>query len=656
VVKTDGDIGTRRMSATKVYQFGDFLLDPAQRSLLRGGAPVPINAKAFDALVCLVAHAGEVVSRAALAEMLWPTTVVEDNNLSQTIAALRRALADDPEQPRYVVTVPRRGYQLVAAVQAREREAVETPAAQHVIMASVRSRVWPWAAGLAVVLAVALVAAVRVGGDRSTAGGRVLERAVLPRSVAVLPCQNLSPRSDDEYFAAGMHEEVLDHLARIRDLNVIASTSVQRYAASGMPIPTIAAELNVGAVVECSVRYAAGRVRVSARLIDGTTGGEVWSDAFDTALGDVFAVQAEIASSIATALEPALSGRRDFAAQPTQSVPAYAAYLRAISLYRANGGIGVGVPASTRATINGFLTEALTLDPDFGSALVWRANVNVDSLLFDSWREAERDARVAELMRSIEADARRALELDPQLGMARVVLGRLDIYRWRLAEARAMLDSALAIAPNDSVVAHYSAMVDLLRGDAASAARFARRALDLDPKNPAPYGPLAMALRALQDIDGAIAAYEAMIEVAPTAAIGYVSLARTLTARGEHARIVQTLRVAEQFLGELRSFRLDAAMSYARVGATADAARLVGDFMRRGEGHRLDPNLEAMAALALGEHERAAGALRAAIAARPSGMDPITLEQIRQNTWSDPELETAEWRELRDALAYHAER
>jgi TolB-like protein/DNA-binding winged helix-turn-helix (wHTH) protein/tetratricopeptide (TPR) repeat protein len=644
------------MSLDSVYEFGEFVLDPPRRLLLRRDrSEVAINAKAFDALVCLVERAGEVVSRAALAQALWPTTIVEDNNLSQTVLALRRALGDDAEKPRYVVTVPRRGYQLVAEVRDRPREpALPTsvaPSARPAEWSAGRAARWIAVAGAA---AVAVIGGVRLVTSNSTGGMDVVEHAVLPRSVAVLPCENLSPRGEDAYFAAGMHEEVLDHLARIRDLNVIASTSVQRYAGGTTPIPAIAAELNVGAVVECSVRFAADRVRVSVRLIDGRTAGETWSDAYDAALGDVFAMQNEIATMIATALESTLSTQRTPAAQPTESVAAYAAYLKAVSLYRTNGGIGVGVAAPVRAAILDLLNQALVLDPNFGAALAWRGNVNVDALFFDAWDETDRDSRVAELMGVVEADARRALELDPQQGMAHVVLARLDMYRWRLADARATLDRALVLAPNDSVVAHYSAMIDLLRGDPASAVEAARRALELDPKNPAPYGPLAMALRALGDIDGSVAAYESMVDVAPTAAIGYVGLARTLTERGDDARILQTLRVAEQFLAELRSFRLDAAMSYAYLGERADAARLVAEFMRRTDGQRLDPSLEAMAALALGDYERASGALRAAIAARPSGMDPVALEQIRQNTWSDPALDSAEWRELRAALAYRA--
>jgi TolB-like protein/DNA-binding winged helix-turn-helix (wHTH) protein/Flp pilus assembly protein TadD len=645
-----------RMSAGTVYEFGEFVLDPARRSLLRrDGSEAVISAKAFDALLCLVEHAGEVVPRAALAQALWPTTIVEDNNLSQTVAALRRALGDDSEKPRYVVTVPRRGYQLVAAVRARESASAPSSSSARSLPSAERPR---GRAALWLTVGCAAAVVFTTGAwlvtKNPTAGTGAVEHAVLPRSVAVLPCQNLSPRSEDDYFAAGIHEEVLDHLARIRDVNVIASTSVQRYAGGTTPIPTIAAELNVGAVVECSVRFAADRVRVSARLIDGRTGGETWSDVYDAPFGDVFAIQDEIATMIAAALESTLPRQQNPVAPPTESVAAYAAYLKAISLYRTNGGIGVGVAKPVRAAILSLLSQALALDPNFSAALAWRGNVNVDALLFDAWDEAERDIRVAELMGAVEGDARRALELDTQQGMAHVVLARLDMYRWRLAEARAMLDRALALAPNDSVVAHYSAMIDLLRGEPASAVQAARRALVLDPKNPAPYGPLAMGLRALGDIDGSIGAYETMVDVAPTAAIGYVSLARTLTARGDDARILQTLGVAEQFLAELRSFRLDAAMSYAHLGAHADAARLVDDFMQRTEGQRLDPSLAAMAALAVGDYERAAAAVRAAIAARASGMDPVPLEQIRQNTWSDPALDSAEWRELRAALAYRA--
>jgi predicted Zn-dependent protease len=255
-------------------------------------------------------------------------------------------------------------------------------------------------------------------------------------------------------------------------------------------------------------------------------------------------------------------------------------------------------------------------------------------------------------MSSIEADAQRATELDVAQGVALVALARLNIYRWRFDESRVLLDRALERSPNDSVVHHYSAMIDLLRNQPASAVRAARRALELDPRNPAPHGPLSMALRALGEVEAAAAVYQAMIDVAPTAATGYVGLARTLTAQGDDAKILQTLEVAEQFLEDVRSFRLDAALTYARVGAPDDAERLVAEFVRRNAGSHIDPGLAAMAALAFGDYDRAYAELRTAIATRTSGMDQVPLEQLRQNTWSDPVLDEPAWRELRAALAY----
>ncbi len=270
------------MNATNIYEFGDFVLDPAQRSLLRrDGAAVSINAKAFDALVCLVERAGQVVPRAALAEALWPTTIVEDNNLSQTVLALRRALGDDPDKPRYV---DHRAAQGLSARRGGERPRTPRAACGALSSANETSHAGSPSVGLRIGRSPVLRSQSSSRGgwllavDPTRGAGRSVERTVLPRSVAVLPCQNLSPREEDAYFAAGMHEEVLDHLAGIRDVNVIASTSVQRYAGGTAPISAIAADLNVGAVVECSVRYAADSVRVSVRLIDGATAGEIWSD------------------------------------------------------------------------------------------------------------------------------------------------------------------------------------------------------------------------------------------------------------------------------------------------------------------------------------------------------------------------------------------
>lgn len=584
-----------------VYEFGEFRLDPARRLLARAnGDPVPITAKPFDALVYLIQRAGSVVPRRDLAQALWPSTVVEDNNLSQTVLALRRALGDTQEAPRFVATVPRRGYQFVAAVR--------------------RTRVRP-----------------------------------LPGSIAVLPFENLSPLDEHAYFAAGMHDEVLSRLARIRGLDVKGRTSMLRYANGTTPFETIVRELGAAAVLEGSVRYAAERVRVSVRLLDGETGSELWSEIYDETLGDVFAIQADIAARIAAELAAELTPaeRSVIAAPQTESLEAYALFLQALALYRARGGIGVGMPTEARSALDGLLGEALSLDPDFSAALGWRAHVALDSLLFDPLPAAEWERRRAASIERIEHDACRALELDPAQGMAHVALARLDMCCGRLDDSLARLERAHKLRPSDSVVLHYTAMVSVLLDDDAAAVRAARRALELDPRNPAPYTPLVIGLRALGEHARAVEAARAMIELAPSAPIGYIALARAEADGGDSTRILEALRLAERcFDDSTRNFRADAALSYARAGAQADAERSIRAFERANAGCRIEPGLAAMARLALRDYAGARSILEHAIAEREAGMDPIPFLLIRRNTWADPVLEEPEWRELRARFGY----
>ena len=156
---------------------------------------------------------------------------------------------------------------------------------------------------------------------------------VLPNSVAVLPFENLSLDPENAFFAAGIHESTLNQLAKIRDLTVIARTSVLQYAVDPPPIPEIAAALKVEMVMEGSVRYANDRVLITAQLIDGRTGAHLWSDEYNRGLADIFAVQAEIAAAIAMALEAEFSTteQNDIERPLTDSPEAYALYLKALA-------------------------------------------------------------------------------------------------------------------------------------------------------------------------------------------------------------------------------------------------------------------------------------------------------------------------------------
>jgi TolB-like protein/DNA-binding winged helix-turn-helix (wHTH) protein/Flp pilus assembly protein TadD len=656
-----------------LYEFDGFVLDPARRLLTRGGEAVAITAKSLDALVHLVERAGQTVQRTALAEALWPRVVVEDNNLSQTILALRRALGESEGGPRYIVTLPKQGYRFVAHVvkRARSERAPDNaqqptkPPATGQSGGTPRRQIALVALASAGAIALAVVALIAWNSTRrhalpattasttaSSGVGRM--EAPRPKSIAVLPFRNLSPDAQDAYFAEGIHEEVLTRLAKVKGLSVIGRTSVMQYADAATPFPTIANALHVATILEGSVRYAADRVRVTVRLVDSSSGAELWSEVYDAELKDVFGIQSDLATRIASELTAELGELEGVQPRivPTTSAQAYALYLRAIALYRANGGIGVSMSRQTRQMMTALLDEALSLDADFADALGWKAHTDLDSLFFDSAAEGEWAARSAQLMARAERNAQRALARDPALGVAHTTLARLNIFRWRIDEARASLERAVRSNPNDSVVLHYSAMVHWMLDEHAEAIRAARRALELDPRNPAPYSPLVLSLHASGENATAIQMARELIEVAPTAALGYVVLARTLTQSGDFAGVRETLRLGEPFLDGMRNFRVDAALSYARAGAPADAERLVQAFRQSTKARHVDAGLDAMAHLALGNYQLARDRIESVISQREAAIDPLPLLLIRQNIWSDPILDSAEWVRLRKQLAW----
>jgi DNA-binding winged helix-turn-helix (wHTH) protein/tetratricopeptide (TPR) repeat protein len=498
-----------------VFEFGEYRLDPARRLLTLRGEPVAITGKPFDALVYLVRNAGTVVTRRALSDALWPTTVVEDNNLSQTVLALRRALGDTQEQPLFVATVPRRGYQFIAPVR-------ETVAAVEAAVAE------PFDARLS---------AARVG-------------------------------------------------ARFRGRLALAAVAVF--------------------------------LAVSTAVV-----GFGWR-----------------------------AGSEGERGSSTGSLAADALYQQALDLYRTHGGIGVSMPRGIRLEIDRRLGEALTARPDFAAALGWRAHVTLDSLLFDPQPAEEWPLQRAALVARVEADATQAIDADATQWMGHVALARLDLYRWRLNDALAKLEHASASGADASPVWHYTAMVHVVQGDFPAAERAARRALELDERNPAPYTPLCIALLAQGRQAEAMAAAKAMIALAPNAPIGYINLARSLSTASD-ADFAEAVRLAEARLDDsTRNFRVDVALSYARAGAHAQAQRLVAEFEAASAGRRVDPGVAAMARLALRDYVAAREFLERAIVERHDGLDPMPLTLIRLNSWNDAMLEQPEWRELRARLAH----
>jgi adenylate cyclase len=474
------------------------------------------------------------------------------------------------------------------------------------------------------------------------------------RSVAVLPFRNSSPDQNDAYFAAGLHEEVLDRLAVVGGLTVIGRTSVMGYADTTRAISEIADELHVGAVLEGSASRVGDRVRVSVRLVAAATNEVLWAELYEGDLGDVFTIQSDIAVRIAAALQSQLSPDEltTIARRPTQSLEAYALFLRALALYRDAGGIGPAMPDTARAEMQSYFDRAIALDPSFAAAYAWKAYIYVDSLFFDPVPEGDWTSRSRGWAESVQTNAEQALSIDSGSSVAHVASARLSLFRWRLADSRAALERALSSNPNDSQALQQMALLYAVLGEFPQAIATARRALDLDPKNPGNYGPLAVALQLTGQHAAAAAAAEAMMEAAPRAAIAYVLLARAAIAGGDVGKALEALKLAERLGQQSPNQAVDLAVTYRGLGQIADAERLINSFPERTEGLHVSPAMQAQVRLARGDHDGALRQATLAFESRELGADPLALAAIQWNVWSLAALEEQPWRELRSAMAH----
>jgi TolB-like protein/DNA-binding winged helix-turn-helix (wHTH) protein len=381
------------------YDFADYRLEPARRSVTRAdGSALKVAGKPFDVLLYLVQRAGDVVDRGALMEAVWQQRVVEENNVNQVVAGLRRVLG-----PQHIATVAGRGYQFVTPVRVVVREEIAEPAGSDLTSPSMFQRTrltarrdlrYGLTAVLVVAVAMVVIARYSVEPSNNTAG------------IAVLPCANLSPDASNDYFAAGIHDELLNRLAQIRSLRVISKSSVLRYAVDRPPISQIGAELGVGSVMECGVRYSGDQFLLTVELIDTAGDEHVWSQSYSgdmSYLRSIYAIQAAVAVDVANELRVQLLAGESGEVEPTDSRAAYELYLQSLS----------AKPAARQLELLG---RALDLDPRFVDAWIRKAGIHMLVAGHKTGEDSAGDEAAA-----LEA-AHRALEIDPSSARAHNVL------------------------------------------------------------------------------------------------------------------------------------------------------------------------------------------------------------------------------------------
>jgi TolB-like protein/DNA-binding winged helix-turn-helix (wHTH) protein len=412
------------------YEFADFRLDAPKRLLLLKGSnrPLPLSARAFDALLLFLQNPGRLLDKSTLMAAIWPNAVVEENNLNQCISALRRVLGERPEEHRYIVTEPGRGYRFVAPVSvvaglddttASPRPPVESApmptAPEHAVgsrAVDLRAHAPLWAfaaAGLLLVASLAWYLAHTPSrrADRAVQASKATSVEVVavqtPR-LAVLPFDNLSPDPKNAFFADGLHEEIISTLARqLPGIEVISRTTMMSYRSEPpKPLAAVARELRASHVMEGSVRREANKVRLTLQLIDARTDGHVWAASYDRTLADVLNLESQVAQEVAEQLSVRLARGVQARAAPIRDTEVFDLYLKAVLALRRF----LADPTEFQV-IDGLLTRVIERDPSFALAYAQRARAR--SLMFITGHDVSEAS-----VRRIRADLDAARRLTPE--------------------------------------------------------------------------------------------------------------------------------------------------------------------------------------------------------------------------------------------------
>jgi TolB-like protein/DNA-binding winged helix-turn-helix (wHTH) protein len=466
------------MARPTSISFDEWTLHRESGELERDGARVRLQDLPFQILEELLSRPGEVVTREQLIARLWPTTIVDfDANLNSGVRRLRAALHDDADAPRYIETLPRRGYRYIGSAPRADLPPVpvETvvPGPGAVARQPAARRIAPFVF-LAALAAGAVFFVTRA--DRQAVEVSSIAPAPATRlRLAVLPFENLSPDPDNAFFTDGMHEEIVSTLAsRAANLEVVSRTTMMLYRETPKSVQAIAKELDVTHVLEGSVRRDRFNVRLTLQLIDARNDARLWSKNFDRQLRDTIEMQSEVAEDVGTQLAMTLSGSIG-ELQRSPNPEAYDFYLKArVSMSTIHAARSPRVQLQAQE----FLDRAIALDPAFAAAFLARARL-----------------RLARFVNSQDVSEENLAALRSDLGGARGMIGDTapllvteaaysHMVDFDSVKALRLLDSARAMNPNGAEVSLYLARILGLTGRRDEALVFYRRAAELDPGNP----------------------------------------------------------------------------------------------------------------------------------------------------------------------------
>jgi TolB-like protein/DNA-binding winged helix-turn-helix (wHTH) protein len=576
--------------------FDVFELDVRAGELRKHGARLRLQGQPLQVLSALLKRAGDVVTLEELRAEIWAadTFVDFDHSLHNAIARLREVLGDSADRPRYIETLPRRGYRFIAPVRAGDlpvpsSSATSAPPADlpgHLRLSKSHALL------LTTVFAVVVISIVlwlaRTGGVPTSAAPRL-------NSIAVLPLANLSGDPSEDFFADGMTDQLITDLAKVGSLRVISRTSVLQYKGTKKGLPEIAKELHVDAIVEGSVIRSGRRVRVTAQLLDAPTDHHLWADTYDGDIGDVLKLQGEVAGAIAQQISATLTSQQQAQLRRAAAVDpaAYDAYLKGRLYFTTE----FTKPDSLKKAQHLF-EEAIQKDPNFALAYAGLADTYV-YLAFAGALHKDPAYRSAK-----EALAK-ALQLDDTIGEAHDTLGLLSWqFDWDRDAAEREFNRAIALAPSYSC-AHEDRAIFL-----ASVGRRSEALAEIAKIDQLDYGFSSASAEsqtyyALRDYPALIEASKRGLLLDPKDSGQHYFLGVGYEGSGEFQKAISEYQQAMQLSDGSLTPAVALAHAYSAAGKKVEADKILRDLERKAAHTSASPYTMATIYAGLGENDKA---------------------------------------------------
>lgn len=616
------------VSAQPHLRFAEFEIDLQSGELRKGGIAIKLPPQPFKVLSLLAANPGQVVSREEIQKYVWGDEVVVDfdQGLNHCIRQIRTALEDDAEHPRFVQTLPKRGYRFVGHV-SEELSAVKELSPGMEIRQDQKAdskRYSRWIRLGFALTAIMLLTILFIAKSHWPEAKSTPEKVTL----LVLPLVAMSAEEGQRYFADGMTEALITELAQLTGLRVVSRTSAMQFRSMERPLPDLVKNLGVDMVVEGSVLRSGDRIRITAQLIDAQTDTHLWAKSYERDLRDILALQRELAGAIAQEIKVQLtpSEQARLSTAPPVNPRAYEPYLKGRYYWnkRTVEDLKKGL---------GYFQEAVSKDPDYAPAY---AGIADSYNLLGYWGALPANKAYPKATQA----ALRALALDGTLAEAHTSLADIKAnYEWKWSEAEEQYRHAIELSPRYAVARQWFASFLAALGKFVEAIAEAERARDLEPLSPILNNNVGWVYYLARQYDHAAEQFKGIIELEPDFALARKNLGRTLTQKGQFKEAEREFNRARELAGESIPLVAEFGYFYAVSGRKGKAVRIVERLKGIAQGSYVSPYWIALVYSGLNDKDEAIAWLRKALRERSGGLVFLNVDPRFDNLRSDPRFE-----------------